>query len=284
MPSLEVAMTRAALPLLLVAVLVFPGAGQDLEFEVASIKRNTSGDLSIGFGRPPDPANGDVRLFQVPARNLILQAYPLETLPVQIVNLPSWADDRYDVIARGKPGATAAERQQMWRKLLADRMKLAAHYETREQASYDLVIARADKRLGPGIKPSPLDCSSGPSTAPIPAPTGGADFREATLNRCGAFFVVGDSMTSRGVTVANLTRMVTPAAGRPIVDKTGLDGYFEIALRFQRMPSPAAGEPAPDAAPSVFTALQEQLGLRLDPSKTQGQILVIDAIERPTEN
>ena len=91
-------------------------------------------------------------------------------------------------------------------------------------------------------------------------------------------------MTSRGVTVANLTRMVTSAAGRPIVDKTELGGYFEITLRFQRMPLRAGAEPPPDAAPSVFTALQEQLGLRLESSKTQGQILVIDAIERPTEN
>jgi uncharacterized protein (TIGR03435 family) len=172
----------------------------------------------------------------------------------------------------------------MWRTLLADRMKLAAHYETREQASYDLVFARSDKRLGPGLKPASIDCSGGPSTAPIPTPTGGADFREATLNRCGSFFVEGDSMASRGVTIANLTRMVTPAAARPIVDKTGLGGYFEITLRFQRMPLRPGAEPAPDTAPSVFTALQEQLGLRLEPSKTQGQILVIDAIERPTEN
>jgi uncharacterized protein (TIGR03435 family) len=274
-------MMRSTLPLLLIAALVCPVVGQDLEFEVASIKRNTSSDLP--FGRPPDPATGEVRLIQVPARNLILQAYPLETLPIQIVNQPSWADERYDVIAKGKPRATVAERQQMWKTLLADRMKLAAHYETRERDGYDLVFVRADKNLGPGIKPSSLDCSGGPTTVP-PSSLGRPDFREATLNRCGAFFVEGDSMASRGVTIANLTRMVTPAAGRPIVDKTGLDGYFEITLRFQRMPMRAGAEPAPDAAPSVFTALQEQLGLRLVPSKTQGQILVIDAIERPSEN
>lgn len=275
-------MLRSTLPLLLVVALVFPVVGQGLEFEVASIKRNTSTDPP--FGRPPDPATGEVRLIQVPARTLILQAYPLETLPIRIVNLPSWADERYDVIAKGKPRATAAERQQMFRTLLAERMKLAAHYESREQDSYDLVFARSDKRLGPGIKPSSLDCSAGPSTAPIPTPTGPASIREATLNRCGAFFVEGDFMTSRGVTIANVTRMVTPAAGRPIVDKTGLDGYFEITLRFQRLPLRAGTEPLPDDAPAVSTALQEQLGLRLEPSKTQGQILVIDAIERPTEN
>ena len=152
-------MLRSTLPLLLVVALVFPVVGQGLEFEVASIKRNTSTDPP--FGRPPDPATGEVRLIQVPARTLILQAYPLETLPIRIVNLPSWADERYDVIAKGKPRATAAERQQMFRTLLAERMKLAAHYETREQDSFDLVFTRADKRLGPGIKPRrstvPLD-------------------------------------------------------------------------------------------------------------------------------
>jgi uncharacterized protein (TIGR03435 family) len=270
--------------LCLLAVVGVTVAGQTpLQFEVASIKRNTSGDLPIGA--PPDPSTGEIRLRQVPARNLILNAYPLQTVPVQIVNLPSWGDDRYDVIAKGKPNATAEERQQMFRSLLADRMKLAAHYETREMDAYDLVFARADRQLGDGIKPSSLVCSGGPSTRPLAATgTGIAGVREAALQRCGSFWIENDTIISNAVTIANLVRMVTPAADRPIVDKTGLAGYFAVTLRFQRIPPRAATEPNPDAAPLIFTALPEQLGLKLEPSRAEGQILVIDHVERPTEN
>ncbi len=263
------------------ALCVTAAAQAPLEFEVASIKRNTSGELPIGA--PPDPATGEIRLRQLPLRNIILQAYPVATIAIEIRNLPSWADDRYDVIAKGKPGATPAERQQMFQGLLADRMKLAAHYETREQASYDLVFARPDKKLGANIKPSSLDCSKGPSTGPMPPVSGAAEARAAALNRCGSFWMESDSILSGGVTIANVVRMVTTAAGRPIVDRTGLDGYFEVTLRYQRLPA-RAGEPDPSAPPTIFTALQEQLGLKLEPSKTEGQILVIDHIERPTEN
>src|SRR4051812_40356317 len=220
-------MVRVALATAIAAVLVSPVLGQGPQFEVASIKRNTSADLPIGL--PPDPASGEIRLRQVPARNLILQAYPLQTIPVQIVNLPAWAGDRFDVIAKAKPGATAAERQQMFRALLAERMKLAAHYETREQDSYDLVFAKTDKGLGTAIKPTSLDCSSGPVSGP-PAPGGIAGARAAALQRCGAFWVEEDTIMSGGVTIENLTRMITTAVGRPIVDRTGLQGYFEITL------------------------------------------------------
>src|SRR4051812_23608072 len=274
-------MVRVALATAIAAVLVSPVLGQGPEFEVASIKRNTSADLPIG--PPPDPATGEIRLRQVPARTLILQAYPLQTIPSQIVNLPAWADDRYDVIAKGKPGATAAERQQMFRALLAERMKLAAHYETREQDSYDLVFAKNDKRLGTAIKPTSLDCSSGPVTGP-PPPGGTGDVRAAALRRCGTFWVEGDTIISGGNTIANLARMIPPAVGRPIVDRPGFQGYFKMTSRFQRPPARTAGEPDPNAPPSVFTAVQEQLGLRLEPSKSQNQILVIDHIERPTED
>ncbi len=272
----------------LIALGVTVAAQAPLEFEAASIKRTAPVDpRDLPIGRPPDPATGEIRLIQAPARNLILQAYPVATLPIQVLSLPSWADlsgERYDVLAKGKPGATADERQQMFRALLADRMKLRAHYETREQDGYNLVFARSDKRLGPAIKPTALDCSAGPATGPLPAATGIADATAAALKRCGTFWVAGDTIQSGGNTIANLARMITPTAGRPIVDKTGLDGYFEITFRFQRMPARAGVEPDPSAAPSLFTAVQEQLGLKLEPAKTQGQILVIDHVERPNEN
>ena len=103
------------------AALVCPTfAGQSLEFEVASIKKNTTNQLG----------------------------------------LPSWAEsERHDVVAQGRAGGTPEAQQQMWRALLADRMTLAAHDEPREQPSWDLVFARSDHRLGPQIQPSTPDCS-----------------------------------------------------------------------------------------------------------------------------
>lgn len=253
-----------------------------VEFDVASIKRNSSAELPIGA--PPNPETGQIVLRQIPVRTLILRAYPVTTLPIQILNLPAWASDQYDVTAKGKPGATPEELQQMFRALLADRMKLSAHYETREADSYDLTFSRSDKRLGTEIKPTALDCSGGPATGPAGPAANPAEARAAALRRCGTFWVDGDTIRSGGVTMTILTRMITPAAGRPIVDRTGLDGYYEVALRYQRTPPRAGAEPTPDAAPTVFTALQEQFGLKLEPSKTTAQILVIDHIERPTEN
>jgi uncharacterized protein (TIGR03435 family) len=267
---------------LVTALSVSVAAQAPIEFEVVSLKRNTSGQLPIGVP-PPAAATGQVRMLYVSLRTLIFQGYPVETLPIEVQNLPPWASDIYDFEAKGKPNASPDERRQMFRAMLADRLKLAAHYEDRERPGYALVVARDDKRLGPAIKPSSLDCGTGAPQPPLPVGGGAEAARAAALKRCGSFWADGDTITSGGVTLANLIRMVTPAAGRQIVDRTGLGGYFEITLRYQRLPARGT-EPDPNAAPALFTALQEQLGLKLEPATTQGQILVLDHIERPTEN
>jgi uncharacterized protein (TIGR03435 family) len=250
------------------------------EFEVASIKRNTSGTFGSG---PSVLPNGDVRFVNVSAKFFIFRAYPVETTPPEVIGAPSWTDsERYDLIAKGKPGATAAEQQQMWRALLADRMKLAAHYETRERPSYNLVLARSDRKLGTGLKPSTLDCTQSAQPA---SPPPGTDPRTFALNRCHSFWIERDgTMLSGGVAITDLARMIAPTVGRPVIDQTGLEGLFAVSLRYQRIPPRADAPPSPDDPPSVFTAVQEQLGLKLEPDKTQAQVLVIDRIERPSEN
>src|SRR5207247_71661 len=113
----------------------------------------------------------------------------------------------------------------MWRALLADRMKLAAHYEMHERESWDLVFARPDRRLGPGIKPSTLDCWQPPGPPPGPEP--GADLRQLAMSHCSGFFFDRDqTMYAGGSTMAALINMLAPAAGRPIVDRTGLEGFY----------------------------------------------------------
>ena len=101
-------------------------AAQNAELEVASIKKNTTNQFASG--PQPSPSTGLFSMVNVPARTIVLRAYPLQTIPLDVIGLPSWAEsERYDVIAKGKPGATPDEQQQMWRALLAERMKLAAH-------------------------------------------------------------------------------------------------------------------------------------------------------------
>ena len=142
-----------------------------LEFDVASIKRNTTNTLING--PPPNPSPGQLSMTNVPVQSIVLAGYPVQTIPALVVGLPDWAtSDRYDVVAKGKPAATQDERQQMWRALLTERLKLEAHYETRERAGYDLVFARADKRLGPQLQPSTLDCTkpSAPNSIQRKAP------------------------------------------------------------------------------------------------------------------
>jgi uncharacterized protein (TIGR03435 family) len=222
--------------------------------------------------------------MNTPVRNLILRAYPLPSLPIQVFGLPGWADiqgERYDVIAKTKPGASAAELQEMWRGLFADRMKLAAHYEMREQSAYRLVHARSDRTLGSGLKPSSLDCAT---QTPMPRPQPGTDLKTAAMTHCSGFFIDRDqTMYSGGATLEALIRMMIPAAGRPIADETGLSGFYAVAFRFQRIPSRSV-EPSPNDPPALMTAVQEQLGLKLEPTTTQAQVLVIDHIERPSEN
>jgi uncharacterized protein (TIGR03435 family) len=258
-----------------------------LEFEVASIKRNIS-DTFTGVGAMPNVLKGEVRLLRVPARALVLRAFPLELAPPQIVGLPAWADtDNYDVTAKGRPDVSPEGVQQMWRALLADRMHLAAHYEIRERPTYDLLFARTDRSLGPGLKPSSLDCST---QDPSSRPRDLAGMKAFVMSRCSTSFndPTDSTFYAGGLQFSDLVeslRMlaVLGEADRPIIDKTGLSGVFQVTLRAKRG-SRLLTTVSPDDPPSIFTALPEQLGLKLQPSATQIQVLVIDHIERPSEN
>jgi uncharacterized protein (TIGR03435 family) len=234
------------------------------EFAVATIKRNVSADASTAMR---SGANGQQDLINVTARTLIGQGFPSRGSN-QIIGLPSWAEtDRYDVIVKADRRRPRDEQVPMWRALLADRMKLTAHYEPREEAIWDLVFARADHRLGPRLKPSTCTPrTEAPTTRQLP---------------CG--FSVGPNRLSIGpTTLVALARVLQGEAGRLVVDKTGLVGEFDVDLSFS--PRQLGVTPAADDAPDFFTALQEQLGLKLESSRAQVEVLVIDHIERPTEN
>jgi uncharacterized protein (TIGR03435 family) len=232
-------------------------------------------------------------MLNVPAGTFVARAYGLA--PNEMIGLPAWAmSDRYDLLATASlVNPTAEQRAAMLRAVLVDRFKLVAHMESREQETYDLVVARSDGRLGPDLKPSDGDCvakaaadrAAAEATGRPPTPPPGVFDKNAPPPQC-SLRMTGDRMEG-DTTMENLVRLLRPAVGRPVVDKTGLRGSYRLTLVFDRLAGsrgPQTGEPAPGAAPSAFTAVQEQLGLKLESSRTMREVLVIDRFERPTEN
>jgi len=265
----------------IVAIAVGGVAAQSaLEFDVASLKRNTGAQSPLGS--PDFLPSGEVRLIHVPLWLLVANAYPGSTVPVRREKMPSWGDETYDLIAKGKPNASADERAQMFRSLMAQRAKLAAHFETRPTAGYKLVFAHADHRLGPSLTPSTLDCTD-PRLPPLPVTESLAVKARAARERCG-FYTSGQTMVTGGVTINQLVVSLSGWIRQPVTDATGLTGLFALTFTFQHG-HPRGDRPAsPDDPPSVFTAIQEQLGLKLEPATIEAQVLVIDQIERPAQD
>ena len=213
-----------------------------------------------------------------------------------MVGLPPWAmSERYDVsTASPLQKATPDERAAMIRAMLVDRFRLAAHIDNREQPVYDLILARSDGRLGANIKPSEVDCvaknaaeraaaEASRSGQPPPPPPGVFD-RNAPAPLCSLRFS-GDQLEG-DLTMETLARMLRPAASRFIIDKTGLAGSYRVQLTFDRMAGlrGPSTDPSTNAAPSVFVAVQEQLGLKLESSRAARDTLIIDHLEHPSEN
>jgi len=191
---------------------------------------------------------------------LIMQTY--ELLPYKVVGARDWmTTERFDVSAKAGRRITDEERRAMVRALLEDRFKLRTHRETHDGRVYALVLANKDRRFGPSLKPSKC-----------PQPCGAM----------GGFSV----LRALGMDMKTLAQRLEPIMTTTVVDETGLDGRFELFLRFS--PESAPGTPsqfaADDGAPSIFTALQEQLGLKLEPKRGPVETFVIDSAERPTSN
>lgn len=251
-----------------------------VEFDVVSIKPNVSPPGSGGGIRTlPD---GTVIMTNQPLRSMILAASPVQSR--EVVGLPSWMNtDRYDLTAKPPSGSTREQRARMWQALFAERMKLVAHVEQQERATFALVLARSDGRLGPELKPSTLDCSPRPpgSAPPQPAAPGPTDFR----NRCG-MSMSATSIVSGGITMDQLVQSLGGLAGGLVNNRTGLQGSYSLTLHYSQ-PRGADASPKADVlddAPEIFTALQEQLGLKLQPEKTMVPVFVVDHIERPSED
>lgn len=253
------------------------------EFDVVSIKRSAPDATGSSMRTLPD---GTEIMANVRINQFITSA---AAVPVrEVVGLPDWAQtERYDVTAKPPADSTREQRRQMWQTLFSERMKLEAHVEQREKDTFALVVARSDGRLGPQLKPSTLDCNpKPPGTAPAPPPTPTEPGKEAEyLNRCGGMFGQGIIVVG-STTMDRLVLSLAGLAGRQVFDRTGLQGNYALTLKFSTPRARGAFSDAAlaDDAPEFFTALQEQLGLKLQPEKTIVPVFVIDSIERPTDN
>lgn len=252
-----------ALILILIASAIARGRAQSSSpstptFDVASIKQNKSGDR--GFGLPP-PVGDRLTLTNVPLSMLIQYAYHLQDFEVS--GTRGWMEsERYDVVAKAKGKVTEDDARRMLQSLLAERFKLKVRRESKDLPIYALTIAKG----GLKIKQSAGECAPQAS--------------------CGGFRLYQRSQLSgEKVPIVELRDILSTLTGRPVVDKTGLNGTFDISLKWTPDAVMAVGaEPGAPAGPpgsSLFTALQEQLGLRLESQKGSVEILVVDAAERP---
>ncbi len=260
-------MMRIAVALTVVSVagLLAQEPQRPLTFDVTSVKSNTSGEQGGSSSARP----GLYRGVNVTLRRVIGLAYR----PVQeITGGPAWIDsERFDIEGRVDGTPTQPEMLEMLRSLLADRFKLVVHKEVRQMPAFALVVARADGRLGPQLR------RTEPCLAPPPRP----DTRPSAGPRCGGFSVGNGSLTGTGVTTTQLAAELPSATeGRYVVDRTGLGGAFDVSVTWNANALTPTGEPA-NTAPSVFAAIQEQLGLRLEPTTAPIDVIVIDRVDRP---
>lgn len=293
-------MTKRSLSTLLIAAACTSALAQSPpRFEVASVKPNTSGTGLINIGMQP---GGRYAAVNVPLRLLILNAYRVQEY--QLVGLPDWANtERFDITAKAEgdirpqpPGGPPGPLQLMLQALLEDRFKLTVHRETREMPIYALTIARADGKLGEQLKPSATDCAAmaaarggrgGPPGAPPGPPPGPPAPGQRPL--CGMQIMPG-SIAAGGMTMQQLTTNLSMLTRRVVVDRTGLTGAFDFDLTFTpdqlpQGPPPPGAPPLPPIdpnGPSIFTAVQEQLGLKLDATRGPVEVTVVDRVERPT--
>ena len=260
-------------------------------FEVASVKPNKFADNRVMLFQP----GGRFTATNVPVRQLIANAYDMQMFRVQ--GGPSWiGSDGYDIQAKAEGGGDLnAERlAPMLRAMLAERFKLVAHTETRELPVFVLLRSRSDQQLGPNVRPAAVDCqaifAARRGGGPPPAPPQAGERLQCGIRMSPNGMEVG------GMPMAQVVRVLSQQVGRVVIDKTGITGNVDLKLEFAPDFQGRGGGPLDGPvgggggvgvttdAPSIFTALQEQAGLKLESERAPVEVLVIDSIERPSED
>jgi len=233
--------------------------GRSFQFEVASIKLNTSGDQVMSWRSSPD----NFQMTNVPLRSLVDSAYDI-TPDAALVGLPKWVEnDRYNVVAKVDEETSAIWKrlnredkgkltEMLEQNLLSERCQFKAHKEIRQLPAYELVVAKS----GVKMKAAAADSKGGYSTRP-------------------------GKIDAQGMEIGNLAGYLTSNLDKTVVDKTGLgDKFYAFTLAW----TPDEKQGTADAGPSIYAALEEQLGLKLVASKAPVEIVVVDRMERPSEN
>jgi uncharacterized protein (TIGR03435 family) len=261
-------MFRSVLCLFIAAAATVGAQGRPVDFaqgmptfDVISIKESTS-TSGVGSANPEGPARFVATNY--PAFGLLMIGWGLPN--GRVLGAPDWANRiNYDIDARGDLSHGNDDLRPKLRALLRDRFKLAAHTETRDMPVYALVRLRPD-RLGAGlVKSRIVDCKDEAaikSMMPPPRPCGWLPSPGAPI--------------AGVMTMASVASLLSTATARPVIDQTALEGNYELDLKFSRA--------ATDDAVSVFTAVQEQLGLKLESATAPLDVLVVEHMERPAAN
>lgn len=271
-----------------------PGSAQQppLAFETASVKPNKSGDEDRYIRI--DPSGASLTVVNMQLRELITWAYQIQRF--QLERGADWiASDRFDILAKPERAVPATGAffggqdplRMMMRTLLADRFKLVMHKETKELPIFELVLAREDGKLGQQLRPAAVDCAARAVAAragtPPPAPSGPPGPGSCGMN------INPVSVRGGGVTLTMLANILVGPAQRLVIDRTGLAGNWDLEVKYtpDRSQLPPGIEPPSSIdwnGPSLFTALEEQLGLKLRPARGPVEVLVIDSVQQPTPN
>ena len=271
-------------------------AGGKMAFDVVSVKRHPYDPAAPAYyphsNFPLDgsdvykPTGGLLSAEDMPVGMYISFAYKLTADEASHIAYPKWAlNEHFDLEARGPANATKDQMRLMMRSLLADRFKLVAHWENQQVPVFKAVLAKTGK-LGPNLEPySGNSCPEGTEPPqqnpkfPFSPPCGRPGMRQLSD---GQFEVVGRSIPIQPL-VATLRRWAGTGIDRPLVDGTGLSGFFDYVLTFAP-DMPGAPQDTAAQGPSYLEALEEQLGLKLEPTTAMLPFLILDHIEEPAAN
>jgi uncharacterized protein (TIGR03435 family) len=280
---------RLPIPLVVCVLAASQLAAQEPAFDVASIRPNQTPAQRSEIQLTP---TGRFNAINATPRSIILRAHGL--VDAQLISAPPWlSEERYDIDARVATAPAGGPESLLphVRALLADRFRLEARPDTREMSAYALTFARRDRQLGSLIRKTETDCTR--------ATTMSVDEVRAAARDgwppCGMVYVVsfvtatsnGNAVKMRirrsGITMPALATALQPTVDRPVVDQTGLAGRFDVEYSFTPQPPNVVSAFEPEA-PTIFVALEEQLGLKLEGRRMSVPVLVVDSIHRPTEN
>ncbi len=230
-----------------IAILALLAGALQKTFDVATIKPSSPDQGGTTFYVP---SGGRFGIKNITLKDLVAYAWNLRDF--QISGGPGWVDStRYDVVAQAAGPAPLEEFREMLQPLLTERFRLELHRTSKDPPFYVLAVGKNEAKLQPS-QASSLDLRGG--KGPI---------------------------TGRKIPLSMFTARLAESIGRPVIDRTGLKGDYDINLQWTPDDEPPSSDPA---RPSIFTAVPEQLGLRLESQRGPVEILIIDRAERPTEN